>query len=161
MSDFDLVSAVKEVTIITPDSYDADTTPAALDTLNWRSATILTNVGIGGITFSTTNKVEFKLTHSDDDSTYTAVESTDVIMPFGETLGADGIIRSLIAAKAAADTASHKVGYIGKKRYLKLLADFSGTHGTATPMAATLLLGHPLHAPGDQGNYDDSHAISF
>jgi hypothetical protein len=32
-----------------------------------------------------------------------------------------------------------KIGYIGGKRFLKLLADFSGTHGTGTPISATLI----------------------
>lgn len=161
MADYDKVSVLKPVVSIVPAVLTADNTEITVDTANWRSATVETIVGAGGITFSTTNKVEFKLTHSDDDVTYTAVEATDVIMPYGETLGTGGIIRSLIAAKAAADTVAHKVGYIGKKRYLQLLADFSGTHGTGTAIAANIILGDPLHAPGDQGNYDDSHAVSF
>lgn len=161
MADYSDTFKTKSVVALTPDSYDADNTPAAIDTLNWRGVTIRTNVGIGGITFSTTNKVEFKLTHSEDDVTYDAVEATDVVMPYGETLGSGGIIRSLIAAKAAADTVAHQVGYVGKRRYLKILADFSGTHGTATPMAITVDLSHPVHAPYDQGNYDDSHAVSI
>jgi hypothetical protein len=161
MADYDSVSDCKSVVVLTPDSYDADNTPAAIDTLNWRSVAIETNVGIGGITFDATNKVEFTLTHSDDDATYTAVEATDVIMPYGETLGTGGIIRSLIAAKAAADTVAHQVGYIGKKRYLKVLANFSGTHGTATPMAINARFGDPVQGPYDQGNYDDSHSVSI
>jgi hypothetical protein len=44
------------------------------------------------------------------------------------SVGTGGIVKSLIAAHAAADTT--EVGYIGGKRYLKVLADFSGTHGT-------------------------------
>lgn len=152
MADYDLAHNVKAVSLITPAVLDADNTPAALDTLGFRSATIFTNVGIGGITFTTGNKVEFKLTHSDDNVTYAAVEADDVLMPYGESLGSGGIIRSLIAAKAAADTTMHKVGYRGKKRYLKLLADFSGTHGAGTPMSAHADLGHPMAAPaGEQG----------
>ena len=163
MADYDGVSGCKELVAISPAVLDADNTPTALDTLNWRSATVCTNVGIGGITFDATNKLEIKLLHGDD-TTYgnaVAVEATDVIMPSGETLGANGIIRSFTAAKAAADTAAHEVGYIGKKRYLYLLLDFSGTHGSGTPIAVAIRLGHPMHAPGDQGNYDDSHSISF
>lgn len=163
MSDYDAVSCFKEVVAIGNVVLGADNTPAAIDTINWRGAAVLTNVGVGGITFSGTDKIEFKLYHGET-TTFgesTAVEDTDVIMPFGETLGSGGIIRSLIAAKAAADVKAHQVGYIGKKRYLFLLADFSGTHGTGTPITATVRFTHPLHAPGDQGNYDDSHAETF
>jgi len=35
----------------------------------------------------------------------------------------------------------HTVGYIGKEQYIFLLADFSGTHGSGTPMAASVILG--------------------
>jgi hypothetical protein len=122
-------------------TYAADNTPAAVDMLNYRGATILLNIGVGGITFSGTNKVEFVLTHSDDGTTYTNVTETDIIQDANDTLQpalANGIIANLIAAHAAATTS--KIGYIGGKRYLKLLADFSGTHGTGTPIGATLIL---------------------
>jgi hypothetical protein len=144
MADFDAKSRSKTENVITPVVLDADNSPAAIDTLGFRSAIIQSNVGIGGITFSATDKVEFKLLHGDT-ATYgeaAAVEAADVVMPYGETLGTGGIIRSLIAAKAAADTEVHTVGYIGKKRYLFVLADFSGTHGTGTPMAVQCCLGH-------------------
>src|SRR5690606_21378603 len=58
--------------------YDADNTPAAIDLLGFESALIAISVGVGGITFSGTNKIEFKLTHSDDDSDYSAVTVDDV-----------------------------------------------------------------------------------
>lgn len=153
-ADYDLKSRIKVVNVITPDVYSADTTPATIDTDGFKSVTLTTNVGAGGITFSGTNKIEFKLTHSEDDVTYTAVADDDVIMPYGETLGSGGIIRSLIAAKASADTEVHAVGYRGKKRYLKLLADFSGTHGTGTKMSASAILGSPMSMPVGQANYE-------
>jgi hypothetical protein len=140
----DQASRLSAVQVFGPVSLDADNTPAALDLNGYNSATLYISVGAGGITFSTTNKVEFKLTHSDDDSTYTAVEQADVI---GPTVASGGIVRSLVAAKAAADTAPTEVGYIGGKRYLKLLADFSGTHGAATPMSAVLVRGNSIYKP--------------
>ena len=152
-ADYDLKHNVKIVPALVPAVWAADNTPAAIDTLGYRGVTILTHVGIGGITFSTTNKVEFTLTHSDDDSTYAAVEEDDLLMPYGETMGTGGIIRSLIAAKAAADTEVHAVGYRGKKRYLKLLANFGGTHSSGTPMAATVILSKPDSRPVGQTNF--------
>jgi hypothetical protein len=120
----------------------ADNTPAAIDLKGYNAAEILISVGIGGITFSGTNKVEFKLTHSDDDSTYTAVADADMLGVTGITTG---IIKSLVAAHPAA--AVYRFGYKGGKRYLKLLADFSGTHGTATPISAMVLLSHGFSTP--------------
>lgn len=115
-------------------AYDADNTPTAVDLLGALSATIFLMVGVGGITFSGTNKIEFVLTHSDDDSTYTNVTAADLV---GVASVTNGIVRALTAAHAAPSVT--EIGYIGRKRYLKLLADFSGTHGNATPLAALVV----------------------
>jgi len=58
-----------------------------------------------------------------------------------------GIIKSLTSAHAAADV--YRFGYVGNKRYLKLLADFSGTHGSGTPIAAMVLKGDGFSNPQD------------
>jgi hypothetical protein len=117
-------------------AYSADNTPTTFDIGKAQSCTIFIEVGVGGITFTGTNKVEFKLTHSDDDSSYTAVAQTDVV---GVTVGTGGIVRQLIAAHTTPSVVT--VGYVGRKRYLRLLADFSGTHGTPTPMSAIAVRG--------------------
>lgn len=138
----DLHSGVSVATLIAAATLAADNTPAAVDLLGYQSAEILLAIGVGGITFSGTNKIEFVLTHSDDNSTYTNVADADLLGVSGTS---NGIIKSLIAAHAAG--ASYRFGYKGGKRYLKLLADFSGTHGTGTPIAAMVLLGDPEVAP--------------
>lgn len=138
----DMHSNVAVATLIGAATLAADNTPAAVDLLGFNSAEIVLAIGAGGITFSGTNKIEFKLTHSDDDSTYSAVTTDDML---GVTVADGGIIKSLVAAHAAA--ASYRYGYKGGKRYLKLLADFSGTHGTGTPVAATVVKGSPSVAP--------------
>ena len=56
------------------------------------------------------------------------------------------VIHKRTAAHAAATV--QKLAYIGGKRYLKLLADFSGTHGTGTPISATVIK--------ECGNYEGS-----
>lgn len=138
----DMHSGVKAVTAIAAATLDADNTPPAVDLQGFNAAEILLAIGAGGITFSGANKIEFVLTHSDDDSTYTNVTVDDVL---GVESVTDGIVKALTAAHAAA--ASYRLGYVGGKRYIKLLADFSGTHGTGTPIAAVALLGQPHDAP--------------
>lgn len=138
----DLYSNIEVVEAIAPEALAADNTPAAIDLQQYGSADIVIHVGVGGITFDSTNKVEFKLTHSDDDSTYAAVDVDDV--QGLDSVGTGGIIHSLTAAHAAATVT--EVGYVGNKRYLKLLAEFSGTHGTATPMSAVVVKGRPAQA---------------
>lgn len=122
--------------------YSADNTPAAIDLQGVNAAEIILAIGAGGITFSGTNKIEFVLTHSDDNSTYTNVTDADML---GVTGIANGIIKSLIAAHAT--PAVYRFGYKGPRRYLKLLADFSGTHGTGTPISALLMRGHQHSNP--------------
>lgn len=138
----DMHSGVSVATLIAAATLAADNTPPTVDLLGFQSAEILLAIGAGGIAFTGTNKIEFVLTHSDDDSTYTAVTTADML---GVTVASGGIIKSLIAAHATAS--SYRFGYKGGKRYLKLLADFSGTHSTGTPIAAMALLGDPEVAP--------------
>lgn len=139
----DIHSSVSVATLIAAAALSADNTPPAVDLAGFDAAEIALAIGVGGITFDGTNKVEFKLTHSDDNVSYSAVTIDDVLGV--ASVGAGGIIKSLIAAHAAA--ASYRFGYIGGKQYLKLLADFSGTHGTGTPIAAMVVKGSPRGAP--------------
>jgi hypothetical protein len=123
-----------------PATYSADTTPVAVDLQGARSAVILINVGIGGITFDPTNKIEFVLKHGDDSviGNHVAVAAADVQLDsLGFAAVTGGIVRQLIAAHAAGDV--QKVGYIGGRRFLSLLVDYSGTHGTGTPISAAVV----------------------
>lgn len=138
----DLHSHITIVSAIGNAILSADNTPVAINLQGYESAEIVLSIGIGGITFSGTNKIEFKLTHSDDDSTYTDVTTADML---GVTVGSGGIIKALTAAHAAADV--YRYGYKGGKMYLKLLADFSGTHGAGTPIAANVIKGNGFSNP--------------
>ena len=69
---------------------------------------------------------------------YEVITADDLL---GVSSVTDGIVKSLVAAHATADVT--RFGYRGGKRYLKLLADFSGTHGTGTPIAAVVAKGNP------------------
>lgn len=138
----DLHSSLTAVQAIGAAVLAADNSPAAIDLQGYNSAEILLAIGIGGITFTGSNKIEFVLTHSNDDTNYSAVTTDDML---GCTVGTGGIIKALIAAHAAA--ATYRYGYKGGKRYLKLLADFTGTHGTGTPIAAIVLKGHGADNP--------------
>jgi hypothetical protein len=128
--------------LLPPDAYDADDTSDAVDIRGFMSALVQIAVGVGGITFSATNKVEFKLQHSLDNSEWTAVAQRDVS---GATVATGGIVRALTAAHAAPSVT--QVGYIGGRPYLRLFTDFSGTHGSETPMSATLHLSNPNLGP--------------
>jgi hypothetical protein len=132
------------VLAIGPATLAADNTPAAIDLLGFNSAALLIAIGAGGITFDSTNKIEFVFKHGDDSTVgnHTAVAQADVV---GATVATGGIVKALTAAHAAADVT--KLSYVGGKRYVSVLADFSGTHGTGTPITVLVVKGNPASAP--------------
>ena len=142
----DIFSQLKLVKSIAAAAIAADNTPIAVDQRGFHACVYAIAVGPGGITFSPTNKIEFKLSHSDDGVNWTPVTNDDVQLENGGSVGEGGIVKALTAPH---DTAAvYKVGYIGNRNFHRLLADFSGTHtDSPTPIAATAILGHPLVAP--------------
>lgn len=123
--------------LIAAASYDDDNTPVAIDLAGYDGATISLAVGVGGITFTSTNKIEFVCEVSNNNTDWSNAVTADFI---GVTL-TSGIIRSLTAAKAAADVVNYR--YVGTARYIRLTANFGGSHASPTPIAATLLRGNP------------------
>ena len=146
--DYDLASDLRALPAILPASYTTDQTSSALNTASYgyKSLTLALHLGVGGITFDGTDRIDVKVTHSDDDSTYADVTSDDIILPYGATaVATGGIVKSLIALHAAAEV--FLVGYIGKKQYVKVKYDFAGTHGSGTILGASWILSHPMSAP--------------
>lgn len=131
----------KRSILINAATLAADNTPIEVDIRDGMHCEVLIAIGAGGITFDSTNKIEFKLTHAPTPGgTYTPVAASDVVIPAasGYAWASGGIIASLVAAHAAAEVLS--IDYIGDGGALKLLADFSGTHGAGTPIAAHVAL---------------------
>ncbi len=138
----DLARNIGLATLIPPAVLAADNVPVSVDLLGFNQAVIAIHTGVGGITFTGTNKIDFALTHSDDNTTFVPVEAGDVQ---GVDVLAGGIVLGLRTAQA--DPKVTKLGYVGNKRYLKLLADFSGTHGTGTAISALLIKGQAAKRP--------------
>lgn len=126
--------------LITPAVLAADNTPVAVDLRGFQACDLILNHGAGGITFTTSNKIEFKLRHGDTTTVadHTAVAATDVVLPSGQTWATGGIIRAFTAAVAAAGVINLGA-YVGQRRYISLLADFDGTHGTGTALSAAAI----------------------
>lgn len=139
----DMVHNIGPVQAIGPAVLAADTSSAAIGLAGFESAVLLLSVGAGGVTFTATDKIEFKVTHSDTaNGTYDAVTQIDIV---GATVGAGGTVLALTSAHASATI--DKIGYVGNRGFIKVQADFSGTHGTGTPISVTLVKGHPRNAP--------------
>lgn len=155
-ADYDLVSDIQAPLGLILATLDADDETPTVDTQKWKSVAFGWYVGIGGITFTTTNRLDIVIQESDDDSNWTEVVEEDLILPYGLTYGtaASGIVKSYTAAKAAADTAYTLVGYRGKMRYARLKFEFGGTHSSGTPMAAIVIQGHPAMRPKWQADIE-------
>lgn len=137
------IHLLKFVSAIAPGVYTADTTPVTVDRSGFSSASFAVHVGVGGITFNGTNKIEFLMEESYDGTDWHPVPASDIVGP--SLTADDGIVLALKAAHAAVKVT--KIGYIGDARYVRLTADFSGTHGTGTPISAVAYLGRPAQAP--------------
>jgi hypothetical protein len=144
MARFQEISRAKICGQIGPVTLAADNTPVAIDVRGYTNVQVVVQVGIGGITFDATNKIEIKLRDGDGTvGNHAAVEAADVKiyaatdMGTAIALGSGGIVRSLVAAHAAATT--YIVDYVGDQGYVSVLADFSGTHGTGTPICITVV----------------------
>lgn len=124
--------------------YTADQAGAIINHQGFRSVTYALEIGIGGITFDGSNKIEFFLEHGN------ASDLSDAaLVALGDVLGltsiSSGILKSLIVAHAAANV--YRFGYRGGKQYSRLTANFTGTHGTGTPIAAMAILSRPDNGP--------------
>ena len=137
----DLANNIKLMQSIAPAALDADANGTGVDIQGYENVAIVVDSGIEGITLSGTNKIEFELEHSDDDSTYVDASSADV----NGTLGANGLFLTL--DDNAESPQISEIEYLGTKRYVRVVANFSGTHGTGTPISAFVILGKPRHAP--------------
>ncbi len=121
----------------------ADTNGTGIDSQGFSSVTHVVNVGAPGITFSTTHKVEIELEHSDDNVTFTDVTSnTDVV---GGTVGTNGLWQTIDADGDC--NAVYAIGYVGGKRYSRVVLNFSGTHGSNTIFGIVGVKGRPLSGP--------------
>lgn len=131
---------------ILPATLTATPSAITIDLQGYDSCLFVLRVGAGGITFDNTNRVDFRVQHSTDNSTYTNVGPNDVVgAPIAAPSAANGFVRSLTSAKAAIDTIDF--AYVGGNRYVQLVPVFSGTHGTGTQMYAQALRGHPHVSP--------------
>lgn len=142
----DIASKVSPASAIDPAVYAATPgSPNIVDLQGFDSAVLQLAIGIGGITFTGTNRIDFVLNESDDGVTFTPVAVSAINGRDAPATVTSGIVKSLITAHAAADIT--EIGYIGGKRYVQMVPTFGGTHGTGTPLQCTVVKGHPRNAP--------------
>jgi len=117
-----------------------------VDLQGYESATAMVEVGAEGDTLSSSVYFEVSLEHSDDNSTYTDCAQADIV---DGTISAGGIFLKLDGtAGGNPDTAGeiYRVGYVGGKRYLRVVLAKTGTHSNGTPLGAMIVRGDARHS---------------
>jgi hypothetical protein len=139
----DLASRITAVPAIPPNVYSASTTPSPIDLEGYTSAAILIAVGIGGVTFSPTVRIDFEVLESDDGVNFApATKFSGSEVPAAVT---SGIVKSLQAAHPTPDVTT--IGYAGGKRFIEVQANFVGTQASGTPLSASVVKGNPIYIP--------------
>lgn len=128
---------------LAPAVRTADANGTGIDLQGFESATLIIDMGAEGITLSGSNKIEIELQDSDDNSTFAAVTDSNSVI--GATPDSNGKVATFDDNAECPSVAA--VGYTGGKRYIRAVANFSGTHGTGTPIAVSVIKGHNRHNP--------------
>jgi hypothetical protein len=131
------------VSLMIPAVKTADANSTGLDLQNCDDAVLLFHVGDSGDTLSGSVKIELEVQESDDDSTYTAVANADLTnYVTGTNVGTVAVIDA-----PSEDSNVFAVGYKGTKRYIRGVANVTGTHTNGTPIGVTGLRGRNRAQP--------------
>lgn len=120
---------------------------STVDLQGFDSATAVVTVGAEGDTLSGSVYFTVALQHSDDGSSWSNTAQADIV---NGTIAADGIWLKLDGTTDGnPDTTGGEwqVGYIGGKRYVRLVLAKAGTHSNGTAISGIIVKGSPLHAP--------------
>mgnify|MGYP003661689701 CR=1 FL=1 len=138
----DLANRVVQTAVLAPVVQNATVTSAAIDLEGFNSAMISVATGVEGVTLSGSVFWTFILQHSDDDSTYTVVSSDSDVTD--GSIDSNGIFLTLDANGETPQVSG--IGYIGGKRYLKVVSTKNGTMSTGTPISVNCVLGNAINA---------------
>jgi len=122
---------------IVPVVATTDVTGLAVDTQPSVGVGILAHIGLSGDTLSGSVKIEMEVQHSDaSGSGFVACADADLNASVpGTNTGTFAVIDA-----SSEDEQIYKCNYIGSKRYVKVVANLTGTHTNGTPLSAIVVL---------------------
>lgn len=148
MADYDDKSNAQSVLAVAFATVTTTPTPVAINLLDFGACTFEMFTGAGGITFNGTNRIDWKVEESDDNTNWSAAGDDALILdPGAAAPGGTGIVKSYTAAKAAPDANIPSVGYRGKKLWARCTPVFGGTHATGTLVGCIARKGYAVHGP--------------
>ena len=134
----DLHNNIEVVSILNPIGIAATATYTDIDLAGWNSAELVIHIGLDAA-LDASNKWVFTLKDSPDGTTYTAIETADML---GVTVVA-GVILTIDSTDE--DNTVYHFGYVGGQRYLELICTETGT--LTGPMAISLVKSHAQDSP--------------
>lgn len=128
----DVINNMPPEQLIDPVVLTGGANGVSLDLKGYDGAFIAILVGESGDTLSGAVKIECELEESDNDSDFTDVDDGDMVNEVsGTNDGSFGVIDD-----AAKDDAIYYCQYTGDSRYVRPVANLTGTHTNGTPIAA-------------------------
>jgi len=114
-------------------------TGAEVDLQGFEGALMAAHVGQSGDTLSGSIKMTVSFQESD----------TTTSGDFANVAAADllGGANDVVIDDATEDEVIVTRGYLGSKRYVRILVTYDGTHTNGTPISAVVIKGLPRHAP--------------
>ena len=137
----DLANNISVAQSLAPAVRTADANGTGVDLQGFEGATVVIDTGAEGVTLSSSVKIDFILEESSDDSTYTAVTSATSVTD--GSVDSNGVFLTLDDNAETPQVAT--IGYVGGARYIRVVADFTGSHSTGTAVAASVIKSHPRH----------------
>lgn len=143
----------KHTVLLGAAARDADAESAAFSNKDYQVTELELDMGAGGITFTSTDKIELEISKSADDTeggSYAAYTGDvllhDVAAETTTTVTADsnGVVKAFTAAHA---TAKRYVVTLLDTGWFKAKLEYGGTHGAATPNALNLRQSEGRNAP--------------
>ena len=139
----DYASDLKKVKALSNAVLTADATGATVDAFGYETVAITAIVGASGDTLSGSVYVELELEHSDDNSSWADCANADIKTAItGTNTGTFAKIDD-----AAEDDAIYSVQYVGGRRYVRIVANLTGTHTNGIPVAAVAVLSGSRELP--------------
>jgi len=135
MSIHDLKNKLEHLNSIFPQEASADVTGASCNIADAIAVEVVAHIGASGDTLSGSVKIEMELQHSDNNSSWDPVPDAQLQGAVaGTNVGTFAVIND-----PAKDEAIYKAGYIGGKKFLRVIANFTGTHTNGCPVAAMVI----------------------
>ncbi len=143
----DMHSNMKVVEALRAATRTADANGLDVNVQGYESVELVVAVGLSGDTLAAGLNISIELEESDDNGSgapagYTDVAATDIV---GGNGGASG--QAILVNDPAEDETVYRFGYIGTKKWVRVVYNITGTHTNGCPCAVVAVLMNPRHAP--------------